>query len=136
MYQKGKHAYADDKGLRIQIAHLLYKSDNCDAQFVFTVILPERDVSLNEVEQKLTLNSDLMQKVLNYYGTTAQELHLYLPKFKMEAAFQLNDALQQLGITNAFSESKADFTGIVSKQDDSKGLVISKVKDNFIKISL
>ena len=133
MYQKEKYAYADNKDLRIQIAHIPYKSDNRNLQFVFTVILPKRGVSLNEVEQKLTSNSDLMQKVLEHYGTRTQELHLYLPKFKMEAAFELSNVLQQLGITNAFSENKADFTGIVSEQDDSNGLVISKVRDNFIK---
>ncbi|CAF3043062.1 unnamed protein product, partial [Rotaria sp. Silwood2] len=42
-------------------------------------------------------------------------------KFKMEAAFELNDVLIHLGMINAFSDSKADFTGIVSQQDDRNG---------------
>ncbi|CAF5121725.1 unnamed protein product, partial [Rotaria sp. Silwood1] len=104
-----------------------YKSDSHDVQFVFTVILPKQGVSLDEVEQKLTSKPDLMQQVLNGENTTRQELQLYLPKFKMEATFVLNDVLIQLGMINAFNERKADFTGIVSEQDDRNGLYISKV---------
>ncbi|CAF3377986.1 unnamed protein product [Rotaria sp. Silwood2] len=37
----------------------------------------------------------------------------------MEAEFVLNDVLIQLGMVNAFIDGKADFTAIVSEQDDS-----------------
>ncbi|CAF4034137.1 unnamed protein product [Rotaria sordida] len=127
MYKKEKYAYADNNDLNVQIAHLPYKSDNHDVQFVFTVILPKKGVSLDEVEQKLTSKSELMQQVLSHQNTTTQELLLYLPKFKMEATFVLNDVLIQLGMVNAFSGGKADFTGIVSEEDDRNGLYISKV---------
>ncbi|CAF4731140.1 unnamed protein product [Rotaria sp. Silwood1] len=127
MRQKEKFDYAENKDLHVQIAHLPYKSDSHDVQFVFTVILPKQGVSLDEVEQKLTSKPNLMQQVLSDESTTRQELLLYLPKFKMEATFVLNDVLIQLGMKNAFSASKADFTGIVSEQDDRNGLYISKV---------
>jgi serpin B len=133
MYKKEKYAYAENKDLHVQIAHLPYKSDNKDVQFVFTVILPNQGVSLSEVEQKLAAKPDLMQSILSHQGTTTQELLLYLPKFKMEATFQLNDVLQQLGMRDAFDGGKADFTGIVSKQDDAAGLYISKVNNLLIR---
>ena len=47
----------------------------------------------------------------------------------MEASFDLTQTLQQLGMIDAFSDRIADFTGIVSKQDDQNGLCISKVRD-------
>ncbi|CAF2840020.1 unnamed protein product [Rotaria sp. Silwood2] len=121
MYQKENFAYAENNDLHVQIAHLPYKSDSQDIQFVFTVILPKQGVSLDEVEQKLISKPSLMHKVLSDENTTTQELLLYLPKFKMEAAFELNDVLIHLGMINAFSGSKADFTGIVSQQDDRNG---------------
>jgi serine protease inhibitor len=127
MYQKEKYAYIENKDLRVQIAHLPYKSDSRDVQFVLTVILPNEGVRLDEVEQKLASKPDLMQQVLSHQGTKTEELLLYLPKFKMEATFLLNDVLQQLGMKDAFDGGKADFTGIVSKQVDSAGLYISKV---------
>ncbi|CAF2880745.1 unnamed protein product [Rotaria sp. Silwood2] len=121
MYQKEKFGYAEDSYLHVQIAHLPYRSDNYDVEFVFTIILPKQGVTLDEVEQKLTSKPGLMQQVLSDENTTRKELLLYLPKFKMEAAFELNDVLIQLGMVNAFIDTKADFTGIVSKQDDRNG---------------
>jgi serine protease inhibitor len=127
MYKKEKYAYAEDKDLRVQVAHIPYKSDNKDVQFVFTVILPNQGVQLEQVEQKLASKPDLMQTLLNHQGTTTQELLLHLPKFKMEATFELNNVLIELGMRDAFSDRVADFTGIVSKEDDRAGLYISKV---------
>ncbi|CAF1107851.1 unnamed protein product [Rotaria sp. Silwood1] len=127
MYQKENFNYAEDDYLNVQIAHLPYKSDSYDVEFVFTIILPKQGISLDEVEQKLTLQPDLMQQMLSDTYTTRKKLLLYIPKFKMETKFELNDVLIQLGMINAFSESKADFTGIVSEQYDRNGLYISKV---------
>ncbi|UJR30870.1 hypothetical protein I4U23_018383 [Adineta vaga] len=127
MYKKEKYAYVENSKLHVQVAHLPYKSDSPDVQFVFTVILPNQDVSLSDVEKQLTSKPELLQSLLDHREATTQELLLYLPKFKMEASFTLNDVLQQLGMRNAFDPSSADFTGIVSKEDDAAGLYISKV---------
>lgn len=135
MYQKEKYAYAENKDLRVQVAHLPYKSDNKDVQFVLTVILPNQGVQLDAVEQKLTAKPDLMQQLLSQQNTRSEELLLYLPKFKMEATFELNTVLQQLGMVDAF-DSRADFTGIVSKEDDKAGLYISKVNNLLIRTRL
>ncbi|CAM4743690.1 unnamed protein product [Rotaria magnacalcarata] len=127
MFTKEKYLYGENKDLRVQIAHLPYKSDNTHVQFVFTVILPEKGVSLDSVEQKLSSKPQLLQQILNDGYTRTEELLLYLPKFKMEASFELSDVLKKLGMVNAFSDSAADFTGIVSKKDDPAGLYVSKV---------
>ena len=104
-----------------------------EVQFVFTVVLPNQDVQLSEVEQKLASKPDLMTSLLSLQGTRTEELLLYLPKFKMEATFNLNDVLIQLGMQDAFSDTKANFTGIVSKEDDPLGLYISKVNNLLIR---
>ncbi|CAF4459608.1 unnamed protein product [Rotaria socialis] len=127
MFMKEKYLYGENKDLHVQIAHLPYKSDNVRVQFVFTVILPQKGVSLNSVEQKLSSKPQLLQQILNDENTRTEELLLYLPKFKMEASFELSDVLKSLGMVNAFSDSAADFTGIVSKEDDPAGLCVSKV---------
>ncbi|CAF1199490.1 unnamed protein product [Rotaria sp. Silwood1] len=127
MHQNKTFSYAENDDLNVQITHLTYQSDKHDVQFVFAVILPKRGTSLDEVEQKLASKPDLMRRVLNEEGATGKELLLYLPKFKMEAKFELNDVLIQLGMINAFDGNKADFTGMVSAQDDPSGLCISKV---------
>ncbi|CAF1134596.1 unnamed protein product [Rotaria sordida] len=111
MHQREKFAYAENNDLHVQIVHIPYKSENKDVEFVFTVILPNRGVQLDVVEQKLASQSDLMQKLLSHQNTRTEELHLYLPKFKMEATFELSDILQQLGMKDAFNRDKANFTG-------------------------
>ncbi|CAF1157021.1 unnamed protein product [Rotaria sordida] len=111
MHQREKFAYAEDNDLRVQIVHVPYKSENKDIEFVFTVILPNRGVQLDVVEQKLASQPDSMQKLLSHQNIRTEELHLYLPKFKMEATFELSDILQQLGMKDAFSSYKANFTG-------------------------
>ncbi|CAF0851371.1 unnamed protein product [Adineta ricciae] len=127
MYQKNKYAYTENKDLRVQVAHMPYKSENRDTQFVFTVILPNKGVSLSDVESRLKAEPDLMRSLLSHTESAMEELLLYLPKFKMEASFTLNDVLKQIGMQNAFDPNSADFTGIVSESDDAAGLYISKV---------
>ena len=53
-----------------------------------------------------------------------QEVITSLPRFKMTSEFFLNEALQSLGMTDAFDEKLADFSGMTP---DSVGLYISKV---------
>ncbi|CAF3868797.1 unnamed protein product [Rotaria sp. Silwood1] len=127
MHQREKYAYAENNDLYVQIVHVPYISENKDVEFVFTVILPNRGVQLDVVEQKLASQSDLIQKLLSHQNTRIEELHLYLPKFKMEATFELSNILQQLGMKDAFNSYKANFTGIASEKNDRDRLYISKV---------
>ncbi|CAF5033453.1 unnamed protein product, partial [Rotaria sp. Silwood1] len=126
MHQREKYAYAENNDLYVQIVHVPYISENKDVEFVFTVILPNRGVQLDVVEQKLASQSDLIQKLLSHQNTRIEELHLYLPKFKMEATFELSNILQQLGMKDAFNSYKANFTGIASEKNDRDRLYISK----------
>lgn len=40
-----------------------------------------------------------------------------IPKFKLEQSLNLNDALKNLGATDMFDESAADFSNINGKKD-------------------
>jgi len=53
-----------------------------------------------------------------------QEVNLFLPKFKLELAYKLNDVLISLGMGAAFNGALADFSNIT----ETIGLYISKVK--------
>lgn len=134
MHQQESFLYAENKELNVQIAHLPYKSANYATQLVFTVILPNRGISFEKVEQQLTSNPQLMQRLLSQQGTRSKELSLYLPKFKLETTFQLNDVLKQLGVQNAFSSASADFTGMVKRENMAQNLYISSVTISFLSI--
>jgi serpin B len=48
-------------------------------------------------------------------GADAQ-VDLSLPRFRVDASFQLNDTLQRLGVRTAFSPGQADFSGITTDE--------------------
>lgn len=57
-------------------------------------------------------------------SATMQPLRVkvYLPKFKLEESYVLNNTLQEMGVMNVFDWGKADLSGISMKD----GLVVSK----------
>ncbi|XP_029446368.1 serpin B6-like [Rhinatrema bivittatum] len=51
------------------------------------------------------------------------EVEVFIPKFKMEEMYDLNLVLSSMGMSDAFDEGKADFSGMSNNND----LVLSKV---------
>ena len=71
------------------------------------VLLPREHDGLSVLEKARKKGSfEAIKK-----GSKDREAHLYLPKFKLENTFALQENLQVLGIKNLFSE-EADLTGI------------------------
>ncbi|GAB1298065.1 Serine (or cysteine) peptidase inhibitor, clade B, member 6e [Apodemus speciosus] len=86
-----------------------------------TIMLPDEHVELRMVENQITY-----QKLIEWtklIKMEEKEVELYLPRFKMEENYDMKDVLCKLGMTDAFEEGRADFSGISSKQD----LFLSKV---------
>lgn len=52
-----------------------------------------------------------------------EEVKVFLPRFKLEESYDLEDVLRSLGMTDALEEDKEDFSGISSK----KGLYLSRI---------
>lgn len=50
-------------------------------------------------------------------------VEVYLPRFKLEGTFDLNEVLKAMGMTDIFSESKADLSALSSE----KSLVLSNI---------
>ena len=73
--------------------------------------------SLDTFEQSLTAES--LQGILNQLERAS--VTLSMPKFKFDAAFALNDALEGMGMTDAFDPMKANFSGM----DGTTSLYIS-----------
>lgn len=44
-----------------------------------------------------------------------EEVDVYLPRFKLEEDYDMEDVLRRLGMTDAFEEGSADFSGMSSK---------------------
>jgi serpin B len=112
MLQEGTFSYyANDQ---IQIIDLPYGK----AGFSMTVILPQ-SLGAEAIIQNLD------NPVLNDWlaSLSAQEVKLFLPKFKISYKAKLNDILSALGMGIAFDPNNADFTQI----NANGNLFISKV---------
>jgi serpin B len=112
MKQKSSFRNAAIEGL--QAVELPYAG----GQLSMLVLLPE-DGKFNEVSGKLDLSTlDGLINSLEY-----KEVNLTLPKFTFEYNLGLNGYLKQLGMTEAFDPTLADFSGM----DGAKDLYISDV---------
>ncbi len=82
-------------------------------KYAFMAILPNEGVSLSDYVNSLT--ADKFAKL--YAGKTdAYKVFASMPKFKYDYGKNLNDTLKQMGITDAFDDSKADFSGMTEQQ--------------------
>lgn len=85
------------------------------------IMLPDENVDLEMVEKQLTYEKfmewtrpDMMDE---------EEVEVFLPRFKLEENYDMEAVLCSLGMTDAFDQGKADFSGISS----GRNLFLSKV---------
>ncbi|XP_004579502.2 serpin B10 [Ochotona princeps] len=74
------------------------------------IILPENVNGLEQLEKTITyekLNEWTREDMMELY-----DVQLHLPKFKLEESYDLKSALSSLGMSDAFSQSRADFSGM------------------------
>jgi serpin B len=102
MSQKNQFGYAELGEL--QVLALNYKGKALS----MVVLLPKKPDGLAALETSLT-PANLEKWTRNL---PAREVQVFLPKFKMTSQFRLNEKLRALGMTDAFDESKADFSGL------------------------
>ncbi len=82
------------------------------------ILLPKEKDGLAEFESQLT--PAYLEGVIAKLWQ--QQVFVTVPRFKIEAAFQLNEALIELGMSDAFDDDKANFAGM---DGNEKGLFIS-----------
>jgi serpin B len=81
-----------------------------NADLSFCIILPKKLFGIEEIEDKM--NSDFFNKILD--STYSKEISLTIPKLKLEASYELSDALKKAGLKTAFT-SDAEFSGITKE---------------------
>jgi serpin B len=87
-------------------------------QLSMAVFLPRAVDGCSQLENRL--NPDLLSKTVT--DMRKREVDIFLPRFKLESKFELNDPLSQMGMEDAFGP-KADFSGM----DGTRLLYISAV---------
>lgn len=104
--EKARFNYAETDDL--QILEMPYKGE----ELSMLVLLP-KEQAIEKVEQSLSAEK------LNEWRNMLKErkIDIFLPKFKFETKYFMNDALQEMGITSAFDSTKADFSGMTGTKD-------------------
>ena len=113
--------------------------ENADMQLVampyaknelsFVILLPRKQDGIADLEKKYTGNA--ISQWMNL-GSGTPDVTVQMPKFKLEAKFDLGDQLAAMGMSDAFSANKANFAGMDGKRD----LYIQKViHKSFIEVN-
>ena len=75
-------------------------------QYAFVALLPKEGMTVAEYAESLTAEN--LRDLLN--NKLQAEVKATMPKFSVEYGFNMNNILMQMGMTDAFSESAADFS--------------------------
>ncbi|XP_027146430.1 leukocyte elastase inhibitor-like isoform X2 [Larimichthys crocea] len=124
MYQKNQFLYKYIPEIGLQILELPYVG----RKLSMFILLPEKTENgpdpLLMLEKKLTranLEEWTKRDMLSLLDDP--EVHVHLPKFKLEEDYKLNDPLAKLGMTYVFWAGKADLSGM----NGDKKLFLSRV---------
>ncbi|MCK4627192.1 MAG: serpin family protein [Phycisphaerae bacterium] len=105
MHQQEQHGYLETD--TFQAVDILYKRGDLS----MTIFLPkQKAVSLAAFEKTLTAKN--LTKWLGQFKR--KSVQLTLPKFKFTSQFGLADTLKAMGMVDAFSIAKADFSGMTT----------------------
>jgi serpin B len=81
-------------------------------ELAMIVLMPKKAADLSELEKELTAIQ--LKKWLAKLSD--HQVKVMLPRFKVTAEFHLNKVLKQLGMKDAFERSKADFSGMTTRE--------------------
>lgn len=104
MMHSKEFVYLEDEDTTGFLKH--YKGQN----YAFAVLLPEEGISIADYVASLTA-----EKLTSLLASQTQTtVYTSLPKFKADFSLELVDILKSLGMTDAFSETEADLSGLGS----------------------
>jgi serpin B len=106
MHRFGEFGYVERNGYRL--VSLPYRNN----RLAMTLVLP--DGLLAPLEQRL--RNDGLSALLGGKLPLTPGVELTMPKFRFRTHVLLNDALHRLGMTDAFDQGRADFSGISDEQ--------------------
>ena len=112
MRQTESFGYA--RGTGYQAVELLYDG----GEISMVILLPDKD-NFDPFEK--SLNAELASQISK--GLRRERIELTMPSFEFEAQFKLGETLEKMGMSDAFDQQLADFSGM----DGTKDLSISDV---------
>jgi len=108
-------------GEEVQVLEMPYEDDSISMY----ILLPRARDGLKKLLSSDDLKANLKSTINSISDMGDRpEMNLYIPKFKLETKYSLKEPLSRMGITDIFSSSKADLSGINGRKD----LYVNQVK--------
>ncbi|XP_008838892.1 serpin B8 [Nannospalax galili] len=117
MFKHAKFKLGHVNEMHMQVLELPYAEE----ELSMVILLPDENTDLAEVEKALTYEK--FRAWTNPENMTETKVQVFFPRLKLEESYDLESFLQSLGMTDAFEETKADFSGMANK----KNMPVSKV---------
>ena len=115
MMYSSEHQYLDDG---CATGFIKYYADR---KYAFAALLPNEGVSVKDYVASLT-GAGLLDTLR---GAQDVEVKTAIPKFESEYSVEMSDILKSMGMTDAFDEVSADFTGL--GRSEAGNIYISRV---------
>jgi serpin B len=106
MFQRAEFRYGSFDNF--QMLEMPYSGDDLS----MVIMLPKQADGLDSLESQLSI--DAFQESVD--SLQEEEVDVHLPKFSFSDDFDLGSKLQDMGMTDAFNPSLADFDGIADRQ--------------------
>ncbi|XP_061446517.1 serpin B10-like [Rhineura floridana] len=121
MFQHDKFNWNYIKEVQTQILELQYINNDFSMFILLPDDITDDSTGLEMLEKELTYEA--LSKWTSPDEMEEAEANVYLPRIQLEDHYELKSTLTSMGITDAFSIGKADFTGM----SEENNLVLSQV---------
>lgn len=122
MYQKKKFNFAYIPEEKIRVLELPYDGRELSMIILLPDDTEEDSTGLQKMEKQLTLEK--LQKWTEHLYSA--DVHVRLPKFKLEESYDLTSDLAAMGLVDVFNSGKADLSGMSGARDLFLSAVVHK----------
>lgn len=130
MYQKKKFPFGYISDLKCKVLEMPYQGGELSMVILLPKDIEDESTGLKKIEKQITLEKLL--ECTKRENLEFIDVHVKLPRFKIEESYTLNSNLGRLGVQDLFSSSKADLSGMSGSRD----LFISKiVHKSFVEVN-
>ncbi|XP_019397973.1 PREDICTED: leukocyte elastase inhibitor [Crocodylus porosus] len=130
MYQKKKFPFGYIRELECRVLELPYDEDELSMIILLPDEIKDDTTGLQQLEKQLTFEK--LWEWTKPQNMQPIDVHVHLPKFKLEDSYDLKSDLSSLGFLDIFDSSKADLSGMSGAQD----LFLSKiVHKSFVEVN-
>ncbi|XP_051825912.1 leukocyte elastase inhibitor [Antechinus flavipes] len=130
MYQKKKLPFGYIEALKCRVLELPYQGKELSMIILLPDDIEDDSTGLKQIENQLSVEN--LKEWTHSKNMGIIDVHVRLPKFKMESTYNLNSDLARMGLCSLFTSGKADLSGMSGNND----IFISKiVHKSFVEVN-